>query len=553
MAITIEISNSKKGALKKLDDILSIDIMLNANRLPLAEIVLIDGNVGEGKLPLSDSGFFDPGEQITIKGRRSEKSSLVPIFKGLVMSQTIQMNRGSARLVIELGDKAHAMTMNRRSFVYRKKADSDVISQLASEAGVSVGKTDKTLPKHEELVQYNCSDWDFCLSRAEANGLILLVSDGALQAVQPKLSSESLTLTMGTSNILDIELKADARAIYGAVKAFNYDPKKRVLSKATDSAATFATPGTLRAPTIAKSLGAKELQLVSAIPSQKAEIEAWARGAMIRTRLSLIQGRIRVDEDKFAEVGSSIKLEGFGKVFNGKAYVSGVRHTIQGGLWTTDYQLGLSSETLVERQPVSNPVGAGLLPGVFGLQIGSVESILEDPNKEFRIKVKLHGLNQPDNMLWARLALPDAGKKRGYNFLPEKDDEVVIGFLNGDPRQPIILGSLYSSSAPPQYPAAKENNVKGIVSRGLSGIIFNDKDNSIRIATVVDKEDQILVLNKKNKSIHILDNLNKNTIKLDSKGITLTSNKDLTIDVKGNLKLSAKGNVNIKGAKTDII
>jgi hypothetical protein len=60
-------------------------------------------------------------------------------------------------------------------------------------------------------------------------------------------------------------------------------------------------------------------------------------------------------------------------------------------------------------------------------------------------------------------------------------------------------------------------------------------------------------LNKKNKSIHILDNLNKNTIKLDSKGITLTSNKDLTIDVKGNLKLSAKGNVNIKGAKTDII
>ena len=163
------------------------------------------------------------------------------------------------------------------------------------------------------------------------------------------------------------------------------------------------------------------------------------------------------------------------------------------------------------------------------------------------------GLNQADNMLWARLALPDAGKKRGFNVLPEKDDEVVVGFLNGDPRQPIILGSLFSSGLPPQFPAKKENNIKGIVSRTGVGMVIDDKEMKMRLTSAVDKDEQMILINKKNKSIHIIDNLNKNTVKLDSKGITFTSAKNMTIDVKGDLKLTAKGKVNIKGAKTDII
>lgn len=552
MALTIEIKNSKKGALKKLDDIVSIDVMLTANRLPLAEIVLLDGDVAKGKFPLSDTGFFDPGEEVSISARR-KNGAMTKLFSGVVISQTIQVMSGSSRLCIELTDKAHAMTMRRRSFVYRKKADSDVIGQLATESGLSVKKKDSTAPKHEELVQYNCSDWDFCLSRAEANGLILLVSDGTLSAVQPKLGSQELEITYGISNVLDIELKADARALYGSVKGFHYDAKKRALSPPADSAVSPANPGSLRASGIAKSLGVKELNLVSPVASLKAEVEAWAKGAMIRSRLSLVQGRIRVEEEKIATLGSSIKLTGFGKVFNGKAFVSGVRHSIQGGMWTTDYQLGLSSETLMDRAQVSNPLGSGLLPGVQGLQIGTVESILEDPGKEFRVKVKLLGLNQADNMLWARLALPDAGKKRGFNFLPEKDDEVVVGFLNGDPRQPIILGSLFSSGLPPQFPAKKENNIKGIVSRTGVGMVIDDKEMKMRLTSAVDKDEQMILINKKNKSIHIIDNLNKNTVKLDSKGITFTSAKNMTIDVKGDLKLTAKGKVNIKGAKTDII
>jgi Rhs element Vgr protein len=554
MALTLEIKNAKKGLLKKLDDILSIDVMLTANRLPIAEIVLLDGDVAQGKFPLSDTGFFDPGEQISISARR-KNGAMTKLFTGFVISQTIEVMSGSSRLCIELTDKAHAMTMRRQSFVYRKKSDSDVISKLAGEAGLSIKKVEKTITKYDELVQYNCSDWDFCLSRAEANGLILLVSDGTLSAVQAKLGSQELEITYGISNVLDIELKADARNLYGSVKGFHYDAKKRTLSPPADSAISPATPGTLRAPTIAKNLGVKELHLVSPVAGLKAEVEAWAKGAMIRSRLSLIQGRIRVEEEKIASLGSSIKLTGCGKVFNGKAFVSGVRHSIQGGTWTTDYQLGLSSETLVERTGggISNPLGSGLLPGVQGLQIGTVESILEDPGKEFRVKVKLLGLNQADNMLWARLALPDAGKKRGFNFMPEKDDEVVVGFLNGDPRQPIILGSLYSSGIPPHYPPKKENNFKGLISRMGMGIVFDDKELKVALRSNVQKEEQLIIINKKNKSIHIIDNLNKNNVKLDNKGITLASGKDMIIDVKGDFKLNAKGKVNIKGAKTDII
>lgn len=89
---------------------------------------------------------------------------------------------------------------------------------------------------------------------------------------------------------------------------------------------------------------------------------------------------------------------------------------------------------------------SGLLPAVKGLQIGVVVQLEQYPNGDDRVRVRMPLVDNEDNGVWARVATLDAGENRGSFFRPEMGDEVVLGFLNDDPRDPVILGMLNSSS-----------------------------------------------------------------------------------------------------------
>jgi uncharacterized protein involved in type VI secretion and phage assembly len=146
--------------------------------------------------------------------------------------------------------------------------------------------------------------------------------------------------------------------------------------------------------------------------------------------------------------------------------------------------------------------------------------------------------------VWARVAHPDAGKQRGQVFWPEPGDEVVVGFLNGDPRQAIVLGALHgSANAPPDDagPPSQDNTRRAIVSKAGTVIAFDDDKKSVRIETPGKNK---VVIDDDAKSITLADQ-HGNTITLDDKGITLKSAKDFTID-------AASGKVVIKGSTVDV-
>lgn len=84
------------------------------------------------------------------------------------------------------------------------------------------------------------------------------------------------------------------------------------------------------------------------------------------------------------------------------------------------------------------------------LQLAKVTSV-SDPENLNRIEIQLlshSGSPQQNGTLWARVATPFAGANKGAFFLPDVDDEVVVSFINGDNRYPIILGSMWNGSAP---------------------------------------------------------------------------------------------------------
>ena len=72
---------------------------------------------------------------------------------------------------------------------------------------------------------------------------------------------------------------------------------------------------------------------------------------------------------------------------------------------------------------------------------------VNDPENQSRLKIRLlsfDGVDSQDAEIWARVAVPFAGDNRGAFMIPDVDDEVLVVFINGDTRFPIIIGSLWS-------------------------------------------------------------------------------------------------------------
>jgi uncharacterized protein involved in type VI secretion and phage assembly len=85
---------------------------------------------------------------------------------------------------------------------------------------------------------------------------------------------------------------------------------------------------------------------------------------------------------------------------------------------------------------------------IDGVVIGTVKS-LDDPQKLGRIEVYFPWLSDRNKSHWARVATLMAGSGRGSWFMPEKDDEVLVAFEQGDTRFPYIVGFLWNGEDKP--------------------------------------------------------------------------------------------------------
>ena len=89
-------------------------------------------------------------------------------------------------------------------------------------------------------------------------------------------------------------------------------------------------------------------------------------------------------------------------------------------------------------------------PGLFQSHyLGEVVSV-QDPDNQSRVQVRLFSFDGPadqDGPIWARVAVPFAGAGSGAFLLPDVGDEVLISFVQGDSRLPIVVGGLWNGAA----------------------------------------------------------------------------------------------------------
>ncbi len=550
--VTATIKNGKKEMSGQYE-LLSIDVSKEFNKVPTAELRLIDGNVSTNEFNILDDDFFDLGEKIEIalkyEGKPAQNTT---IFIGLIINKSLELNKFGTTLTIELSDEAIRMTNVRKNEVYTDKKDSDIIKQMLPKEAERITDTKVV---HAQMIQYYATDWDFMVSRAEANGQLVMASNGEIAVFQPTIKEVSteespiFQLELGKNDIYDFDLKVNGSNQYHQVNSVAWDSTKQTLTEPAKGDEYQVPQGDYDISKIATAVGAEETTLIHAATMDTEELNAWSNAKILKSRLSFFRGWFKIPGTPNALVGDTIAIKGVSKSFTGKNIISGVRHEVTPEGWVTHLQIGMDPCWFTAQPNVTDTAAAGLLPGVNGLQIGVVKAHTEDPNYPFQVRVMIPALGPGQDTVWARLATIDAGAERGIFFRPEPEDEVIVGFLNDDPRQAIILGSMYSSVNKAPIPFDEKNSQKGIFTKSKYQLLFDEDKEVITLST---SEKNQISIDEKQKTIKMSDT-NGNQVELSENGVMIISFKDCQITAEGNFSIEAEGNVSIKGSKVDLI
>jgi len=192
------------------------------------------------------------------------------------------------------------------------------------------------------------------------------------------------------------------------------------------------------------------------------------------------------------------------------------------------------------RKPIVQGTQTAVVVGPAG------EEIFTD--KYGRVKVQFHwdaeGNNNADSACWCRVATPWAGKQWGMVHIPRIGQEVIVDFLEGDPDNPIIIGSVYNAEQMPPYPLPDKKTQSGIKSRSSMGggeehfneICFEDKKGAELLYIRAEKDQTIAV---ENDEAHWVGHDRDKTIDHDETTIvhhdrTETVDNNETITIHGN-------------------
>lgn len=514
------------------------------NKIPYARLILKDGDSSSEDFEISNQNILIPGKSIEIQlGYDSQNST---VFKGFIIKHNIKIKENEgAVLFIECRDEAVKATIGRKNSYFEEKKDSEVIEEILGNYSL-IADVEATDLSHQELVQYYCSDWDFVVSRAEMNGMFVNVSDGEVIVAKPALADPTFSLIFG-STLYEFEAEIDARHQYSSVKSSAWDYKNQEVIEKEGAVPDLNGMGNLSESDLAEVIGLSDLNLKHSGKVIDQELQAWADAQLIKSHMAKIVGRAKIEGIAEIAPGNTVEFQGVGDRFNGNGYITAVRHEMVKNSWYTHLQFGKSPEWFYTENKTIDKPASGLLPGINGLQIGVVKKLEGDPDGEDRIQVVLPLVDFSADGIWARLSSLDAGGERGFVFRPEINDEVVVGFINDDPRDAVVLGMLHSSALPAPVPPADDNHEKGLVTRSEMRFWIDDDKKIMILDTPGGNKIEI----SEDTTSITLEDQNSNKIVMNDSGIEIDSASDIKITAAGKIEISASQDCKIEGMNVE--
>jgi Rhs element Vgr protein len=471
--------------------------------------------------------------EITGGGQSSPVSGVV--FDGEITSVEADFaSDGFGGITVRGYDKGHRLMRKRSNKVLLQIADSAIISQLASAGGLSAS-VESTSEQHPYVIQGNQTDYEFMRDRAMRNGQAMWVEGDAVKTKKwSAFSATDLSLKY-MDELIEFHPRVTTVGQTGSISARAWDPKTK--------AAIVSTAST---PALMNTIGSRTVRdLSTAFPADATGI---IRNPMVSANEATALAQATLDGSRSGDVqadgvvhghpgliaGKRVDISGLSTTFDGKYLITrAVHHLDHSGYVTSIESTNGTGET------VADLVAGPTAPPRFGLVVGVVTDN-NDPDAMGRVKVKFPWMVDGDakESNWARLVTPMSGNAMGIQFMPEINDEVLVGFEQGDPNFPYIIGSLWNGTDKPPLSDAVSSGVvnkRQIKTRAGHMLTFDDTSGAEKIE-IVDKTGK-----------------NKITITSSDNKVEVLADGDVVVTAKGAATVSATKDISLKSnAKVDV-
>lgn len=487
------------------------------------------------------------GSRVKIGATALGDASPEPLISGEVTALEGEYRESKAPVLLVRGyDASHRLMRGRISAVHAQQKYSDIAGVIADGAGLERGQIDDSGSVHEFVHQAAQTDWDFLRGLAREIGFEVAVRDGKLDFRNPPeagaapeagdlASTDPLQLVFG-QELLEFRPRVTAGGQVGQVTVKGWDIGAKRDLTAQEPAATTGAELPDNPASLAATFGSPGHVTGDRPRHTQAEVDAAAKavaeqiGSVFAEAAGIARGNPKI------RAGAAVNVSLVANPFAGRYTLTHTRHVYETrNGYRTHFEIsGRQERSLLGLASGGGGAAAGdgvATQGLGGVQVGIVTDN-EDPQNLGRVRVRLPYAGVDFVGDWARVAAPGNGASRGFVWIPEVNDEVLVAFHHGSVREPYVLGGLWNGvDAPPtiEVDGGKLNGRK-IVSRDGNEIFFWDKPQNSTLGMATAGQEVISLLNRLEKEFSV------------------TSDGKIILNAQGDIEITATGKVTISGS-----
>ncbi|SFW70368.1 Rhs element Vgr protein [Sinomicrobium oceani] len=484
---------------------------------------------------------------IEIKSKSLQKETSPLVFKGLITDVSVDRSKGAAGEIVISGTSPTVKldgVPNTRSHIGKELSAivRDTVGALKDAVNLNVQIARDTALDY--TVQYKESDFGFLCRMAKKKGAWFYYNGTELVFGKPV--SESFDLVYG-QNITKFNRHLSIKPLGFRYTA--YDAENAQVQRTASGEIGYEAQGLSQAMIRASQSaftdnGASSYyhHQVSAGNIQshmhdrvKMQLHGQVAGLVVAKGISTETGLrpgdvVSIKEPMFSLTGDpadGVKEDAFGSY-----YITSITHICdETGNYTNEFN---GVPDTVEVPPYTDV----LTPPVAETQPAMVTDN-NDPKGLGRVKVKFHWDYESP---WIRMVQPHGGGSKGFYFIPEIGEEVLVSYEGGNAEKPYIVGTMYNGNQKSGY-ATANNDLKVIHSRSGTKIKMNDAEGSIFIEDpsgntwFMDGQGNISVNAPKNFNLTAGEN------------ITISAGKDVSVSAGGNMTNSANEDIAVTAGK----